>query len=203
VYAVTPLTFDYWAWFALCAVWLVAALFARPTKSSENVLGRLQHIVPMYAGFFLIFYHRDFGILDYRLYGNNAIAWLGTVLTFTGVAFSIWARVTLGRYWSGIITLKQGHRLITAGPYRLVRHPIYTGFIVGSFGSALTAARVDAGAGFAIIAISLVFKLRREEALMTREFGDEYLRFKQEVPALFPRISLGSGAEQSIRSDDK
>src|SRR4029077_14329128 len=58
---------------------------------------------------------------------TEATAWIGAVLCIAGLAFSVWARVTLGRNWSATITLKEGHELIERGPYRLVRHPIYTG----------------------------------------------------------------------------
>jgi len=184
---------------ALCAIWLILALFARRTKVAEGWLLRLQHVVPLYFGFFLIFYHRDFGPLAYRLYSNDAVAILGTLLTFFGIAIAIWARITLGRYWSGNVMLKEGHRLITAGPYNFVRHPIYTGFIVGAFGTALSAARIDAFIGFAIITVSFLFKLRREEALLTSEFGEEFLRFKKQIPALMPHIQWGPASKPRLR----
>lgn len=180
---ITPLTIDFWAWVALVAFWLVGALFVRQTKFHESRIQRMLHVVPLYLGFNLIFSKRYSGPLDYRLYGNGILAWVGMLLTVTGVGFAMWARVTIGRYWSGIVTLKHNHRLIQNGPYKITRHPIYTGFIVGVFGTMLSAARVDALIGFAIITIALVFKLRREETLLNREFGDEYTQFKQHVPA--------------------
>ena len=59
----------------------------------------------------------------------DALAWTAVVLCIAGLAFCIWARFTLGRNWSGVVTFKGGHELITRGPYALVRHPIYTGLL--------------------------------------------------------------------------
>src|SRR5580658_4609096 len=53
--------------------------------------------------------------------------WLGAVVTIAGLLFAIWAREHLGSNWSRSVTIKQGHELITTGPYAVVRHPIYTG----------------------------------------------------------------------------
>jgi len=198
---VTPLLIDFWIWLVLIGFWLITALFVHKTKTREKWFGRMQHAVPLYVGFYLIFAKRQFGPMDYRLYENNAIAWLGVPLTLAGVFFAIWARATIGRWWSGFVTLKEGHKLIRTGPYKITRHPIYTGFSVAAFGSALSAARVDALIGVAIITISFLFKLRREETLLTGEFGDEYVRFKREVPALFPLGWLSPGANEPIQSD--
>ena len=69
-----------------------------------------------------------------------------------------------------------------------MRHPIYTGIIVALLGSALAAGSVDAFIGVALAAASLVIKLRREEALLSGEFGEQYAEFKRDVPALVPFV---------------
>jgi protein-S-isoprenylcysteine O-methyltransferase Ste14 len=179
----TPNLINLYTWLVLLAGWVIAAGFTRRTTYSEHVLRRLLHIAQMYVGFALIFYHPRTVPAHGRLYDVPAVAWLGTALTIAGVLYAVVARVHLGRYWSGTITLKEGHRLITTGPYRLTRHPLYTGFVIGVFGSALTAATAMAFAGAAIIFVSLVLKLRREEVLLSREFGDEHRQFRRDVPA--------------------
>jgi len=127
-----------------------------------------------------------------RLYGTNWDNWIvypALLTTLAGCLFGVWARVHLGRYWSGIITLKEGHKLITTGPYRIVRHPIYTGWLAAALGTALTAGTSVGFLCVALLTISFVIKLRREEKLLTSEFGDEYRRFKQAVPkALIPFV---------------
>jgi protein-S-isoprenylcysteine O-methyltransferase Ste14 len=98
------------------------------------------------------------------------------------------ARIHLGKYWSGVITLKEGHRLIRSGPYRLARHPIYTGFLTANLGTAITASSGDAFLGFALILVAFLIKIHREEKVLAGEFGDEYTRFRREVAALVPML---------------
>ena len=67
----------------------------------------------------------------------ETVQWMAGILCIAGLAFCVWARATLGRNWSGTITLKEGHELIERGPYRLVRHPIYTGLLAMFLATAL------------------------------------------------------------------
>jgi protein-S-isoprenylcysteine O-methyltransferase Ste14 len=101
----------------------------------------------------------------------------------------------IGEYWSSRVTLKEGHRLIRSGPYQFVRHPIYTGMLVGVIGNALTI-----GEWRGILAVVLVLcahwrKARREEFLLTTEFGQEYTAYRRSTGFLFPRLSPGVGMD--------
>ena len=58
------------------------------------------------------------------------VYWLGLLMVVAGLAFAVWARVHLGRNWSGTVTVKENHELIRSGPYAIVRHPIYTGLLL-------------------------------------------------------------------------
>jgi serine phosphatase RsbU (regulator of sigma subunit)/protein-S-isoprenylcysteine O-methyltransferase Ste14 len=173
-------------WTAWVVYWMVSAFFTHKTKKSEGLLGRLAHIIPLYIGLFLIFHSRHYSFFIGRLDDNTGVEAIGDVLTFSGLAFTVWARVHLGRYWSGIITLKEGHKLIRTGPYALVRHPIYTGMIVAAIGSVLGSTTGDAVLGFPFVLLGLLPKARNEEKILTGEFGEEYQRYKREVPALIP-----------------
>jgi protein-S-isoprenylcysteine O-methyltransferase Ste14 len=175
-------------WLAWAGYWFVAASRVQATKSSEGILMRLTHLVPLALGFYLIFHDPDSKIIYGRLYYNHAVAWLGDGITAAGLLFSLWGRIHLGRYWSGIITLKEGHKLIHTGPYRFVRHPLYTGFLTAVLGSAIMAGTGDAFLGFAIMLVAYLVKLRREEVLLTTQFGDEYRQFQREVFALVPFV---------------
>jgi protein-S-isoprenylcysteine O-methyltransferase Ste14 len=183
-----PFTIACLAWVAWLATWLIAALFAKRSRWSEGRFGRLQYGLPVGLGFFLIFHKRPGHIIVGPLYNNRLVEWIGTAMTIVGLAFSVWARSALGRNWSGIITLKQGHRLITTGPYRLARHPIYTGFLTAVLGTALAVGTGDALIGFVGVVVGFLIKMRREETLMIQEFGDEYREFKKRVAALVPFI---------------
>ena len=103
----------------------------------------------------------------------------GLALTAFGIALSIWARLTLGANWSGIVTLKKDHELIRAGLYRWIRHPIYTGILVAMIGTALIKGHLPGWLGFAVILVTFYFKARREERFLRQEFGlgfDEHMR---------------------------
>jgi protein-S-isoprenylcysteine O-methyltransferase Ste14 len=113
----------------------------------------------------------------------------GVGVLVAGLAFAVWARRWLGRNWSGVVTLKQDHELVRGGPYRFVRHPIYTGILLGFVGSAIAR---DEWRGILAVAIgygALWRKLKLEERWMIERFGDAYRKFQNEVPALIPNPS--------------
>src|SRR3954468_9845271 len=175
-------------WVAWLAYWYIAARFVNRAKSSEGWLQRLAHMLPMACGFYLIFQWGEHRILPARFYKSLPAEYVGMALTIGGLLFTVWARVHLGRYWSGIITLKEGHNLIRTGPYRFVRHPIYTGFVTATLGSALVSGRLGAFVGFLLVLAAILFKIGREEAVLRREFGEEYRVFENEVAGLVPFV---------------
>jgi protein-S-isoprenylcysteine O-methyltransferase Ste14 len=175
-------------WIAWCIYWFVAARFTAATKTAESYFERAQHVLPLTLGLFLIFHDPHAPFLYGRLYEPMPWEVVGTAVTAAGLLFAVWARLFLGKYWSGNVTVKEGHRLIRSGPYQLVRHPIYTGFVTGAIGSAITMGTVDAFVGAAIVAVTCVLKIRREERVLTAEFGGEYSQFKRELPMLVPFI---------------
>lgn len=174
-------------WLLWLAYWLVAARFVSARKFTEGRWLRLLHSLPMGAGFWLIF-HGGGGYFGGRVYDSLTLRCFGTALTGGGLLFTVWARVHLGKYWSGIITLKKDHRLIRTGPYQYVRHPIYAGLLTAALGSALVAGTADAWTGFLLVLFACLIKIRREELVLTNEFGDEYRRFKKEVAILIPYV---------------
>src|SRR4029077_2537282 len=89
--------------------------------------------------------------------------WLGPAVTIAGLLFAVWAREHLGRNWSRSVTIKQGHELISSGPYGVVRHPIYTGILTGFVGTVIALAQVRGLIAFALIFLVLWAKFRMEE----------------------------------------
>jgi protein-S-isoprenylcysteine O-methyltransferase Ste14 len=108
-------------------------------------------------------------------------------LTLAGLLFAWWARIHLGRLWSGSITRKQDHRVVDTGPYALVRHPIYTGLIFALFATAIAQATARALAGAVLIAFGFWLKARAEERFLAAELGaDAYGAYRRRVPMLMP-----------------
>jgi len=108
-------------------------------------------------------------------------------VTLAGIAFAWWARLHLGRLWSGSITLKERHRIVDTGPYSLVRHPIYTGLIGATLATAAAQATATAVVGWVLIVLGLWLKARAEERFLIDQFGSEsYAAYQRRVPMLVP-----------------
>jgi serine phosphatase RsbU (regulator of sigma subunit)/protein-S-isoprenylcysteine O-methyltransferase Ste14 len=202
----TPLLVAFWGWILLLAYWTIASLFVHRTKSTEPILRRMQHQIPFGLAFYLILDRDRYFFLYgpvYQTGWNNWIVYPGLLMTAAGFAIAVWARIHLGRYWSGIITLKEGHKVIDRGPYRFVRHPIYTGWLLAALGTAFFAGTADGFAGVELLLFAFVLKLQREERLLTAELGDEYRRYVERVPcAILPWISASrSNAGLTIESE--
>jgi protein-S-isoprenylcysteine O-methyltransferase Ste14 len=105
---------------------------------------------------------------------SDAMGEIGFAITVTGVAVAIWARSHLGENWSATVTLKEGHELIRSGPYRYIRHPIYTGISVAFAGSVLALGEFRGLISLAIAATSFYLKARKEERFLTEEFGETF-----------------------------
>jgi protein-S-isoprenylcysteine O-methyltransferase Ste14 len=117
----------------------------------------------------------------------ETIAWGAPVLAGCGFAFAWWARLHLGALWSSSVTRKEDHRIVDSGPYGIVRHPIYTGMLIGTLALVAVSGRVLALAGFAILALGIYIKARLEERFLSAELGaDAYLAYRSRVPMLVP-----------------
>jgi protein-S-isoprenylcysteine O-methyltransferase Ste14 len=176
------------AWWAFAAYWTVSALWVRKTKVIEPFLPRMIHFsVGTIALLMLAF--RGFlpGPMTWQLWPQNAFTfWTGAAVMLAGLGFAVWARIHLGRFWSGAITLKEGHRLIRSGPYQFVRNPIYTGILTGVAGTAIALGQVCGLVALAILFADYSWKIHREERLLAGEFGEEYAAYCRSVPALVP-----------------
>jgi protein-S-isoprenylcysteine O-methyltransferase Ste14 len=136
------------------------------------------------------------GVLERLRFGNASfhlglstagpLPAIGSILCVAGVALAIWARVHLGRNWSPAPALKEGHELVTSGPYRLVRHPIYTGIITALIGASLVF--ISALIALVVVGAMFVWRVRAEEKLMMQQFPDAYPDYKRRSWALIPYV---------------
>jgi protein-S-isoprenylcysteine O-methyltransferase Ste14 len=110
-------------------------------------------------------------------------------LTALGVGTSIWARLSLGANWSGVVTLKKEHELVRKGLYRWIRHPIYTGILVGFIGTAMIRGHLGGWLGFAIVWLTFYFKARREERFLRQEFGEGFEEHARQTGMFLPRLT--------------
>ena len=118
----------------------------------------------------------------------SALQYVGVLLLLLGLGFAVWARIVLGRNWSGIVTVKEDHTLITRGPYAWVRHPIYTGILLALLGTAVTLGTVLNFVEVPVVAFAFWLKLRTEERFMLETFGEQYTVYRHHVKALIPYV---------------
>jgi protein-S-isoprenylcysteine O-methyltransferase Ste14 len=177
-----------WLWVAWMAYWWISARNVKQTIRHERVGSRLAHMIPLAVAAWLIAAPRLPGdALSGRLLPATLTGYLiGTAITAVGLGFSVWARVHLGCNWSGTVTVKQGHELVRSGPYRFVRHPIYTGLLLAFAGSAFARGEWRGVLACAIASAALWRKLRLEERWLEETFGEAYARYRSEVAALIP-----------------
>jgi protein-S-isoprenylcysteine O-methyltransferase Ste14 len=177
-------------WIVFVAFWAVTALRTKRTTERQDMSSRLEHSIPIFAGAWLVLKGTsDPGLLGDRVLPQS-VPFLAVALAITvaGLVLALWARITLGGNWSGIVTLKEDHELIRHGPYGHVRHPIYSAILVMVLGSALSIGTLGALIGLPLILLGVWLKLRQEEALMTRHFPAEYPAYRSQVSALIPGV---------------
>jgi len=177
-------------WVAYLLYWQIAARGAKANERIESVGSRIFRTALLLAGVVLMSVAWIPGAWLYRrlLPMTVEMFWLGAAVTVAGLLFCVWARVTLGRNWSRSVTIKQGHELITRGPYGLVRHPIYTGLLTGFAGTAIALGQVRGVVALVLIFASLWYKLQLEEKWMRGQFGEVYASYVRHTKALVPWV---------------
>jgi protein-S-isoprenylcysteine O-methyltransferase Ste14 len=141
------------------------------------------------AGFICLFAEAPTGLAyRWRLWSlTGPLAWLAVGVVAIGFAFAWWARIHLGKLWSGLILRRRDHRIVDTGPYAVVRHPIYTGLILGAAALAALKATPLALIGVALIALGFGLKARVEERFLGAELGEAaYAAYRRRVPMLIP-----------------
>jgi len=188
-----PLIYNYLfpaMWLGYFAYWWAMSTNVKATERRESAPSRVVRLVLIICAIALLSLP---GVplpwLNQRFLPHGVWSfWSGAAVTAAGLLFSVWARRHLGKNWSQAVTLKEGHELITSGPYALVRHPIYTGLLLGFVGSAIAR-----GEWRGLLAVALVFsalwhKLKLEEKWMRAQFGQPYEAYSRQVAALVPHI---------------
>lgn len=177
-------------WGGWMASWLLAAFWAARTQKRAATSIELPYRILLGVGVVLMIPWAARYLDAAPLWNAGAVgSYLLAAAALAGLAFTWWARLHLGRLWSGAITRKQGHRVVDSGPYGLVRHPIYTGLIAAIVASALAEATATALGGAALIVLSFWVKARAEERFLTGELGaDAYEAYRRRVPMLVPRL---------------
>jgi protein-S-isoprenylcysteine O-methyltransferase Ste14 len=175
----------YTLWGLWVASWFLAAVWSARTEARPGGSRGLFYYVFTFAGAAMLFGPPRYE--DGLWTVPDQVQWALVGATAFGFLFCWWARLHLGSLWSGAVTKKVGHHVVDTGPYRLVRHPIYTGIILSSFATAFAKATPLAIAGAATMAFGWFLKARLEERFLREQLGkDAYDAYAARVPMLVP-----------------
>jgi protein-S-isoprenylcysteine O-methyltransferase Ste14 len=177
-------------WIAWWLVWVALAFGSKKTQQRESAASRLAYTLVAWLAMYIMLSARGLGswlrtdVLPYHAW----MGWLGIALTALGFALTFWARAILGRNWSGNVTIKVDHELIRTGPYRYVRHPIYTGIILALIGTAIARDQWRGVVAVPLLWASFTVKRLKEEQFMRQTFGAQYVDYSQTTGAIFPSL---------------
>ncbi len=170
-------------WAAFWLYWLLAAFSMKRGRVPWSRELRIRVVIVVTA---VVLFHLG----AFRGHGLNTDLWragLGLVIFALGLGFAVWARVHIGRNWGTPMTQKEEPELVTSGPYRLVRHPIYSGVLVATVGTAVglswwwLVAVVLAGVYFG-------YSATVEERYLTEQFPEAYPMYKRSTKMLVPFV---------------
>ncbi len=184
----------YAMWVAWIIGWHIAALWTAKPVARSGAPWVVPFLIASIVGFFLLLgvfvVHRQpiCRLLGCQLWDAGEQAnWAFAALAGLGFLFMVWARVHLGKLWSGGITRREGHRVVDTGPYAIVRHPIYTGLFIAILATVLVRGTALSLAGGVILVVSYILKARIEENFLRTELGAEaYDAYARRVPMLLP-----------------
>jgi protein-S-isoprenylcysteine O-methyltransferase Ste14 len=176
-------------WLAWLVYWWLSARNVKPTRSRESVAAELRHRGPLVlAALFLAAPRLVPRLLTRRFL---PVGWffpvLGTLLLAAGLGFTVWARRHLGRNWSASVVVKEDHALVRTGPYRHVRHPIYSGMLLAFLGTVVTIGEWRGLVALLLAGVAFAVKSRAEERRM-REAFPEYAEYERETAAIVPFV---------------
>jgi protein-S-isoprenylcysteine O-methyltransferase Ste14 len=175
-------------WIAWAAYWLAMSFGTKRTVERGSLLG--YRLAALAAFAVAAGVGRLFGLTASSRLWSTGVG-LGAVcdlIVIAGAAFTVWARVTLGRNWSAEVTFKEDHELIRSGPYALARHPIYTGILAMVLGTAIFSGRALGAAVALAVCAALWWKVRAEERIMSSHFPDAYAAYRSQVHAIVPFV---------------
>lgn len=182
-------------WAAFVLLWLVLAQFNKKGRRGTHRKSAWAIRLSVIVGVIVILsfrHHAAAGFLGSisraaPLHPGIPGQWAGVGLCLAGFGFAIWARTHLGRNWGMPMSLRQGHELVTSGPYTYVRHPIYTGIMLAMIGSALAVGLLWLLL-FALYFAYFLFSARTEEKMMLAQFPDTYPAYRRRTKMLLPFV---------------
>jgi protein-S-isoprenylcysteine O-methyltransferase Ste14 len=177
-------------WIIFILDWSVSSLFVKKSLTRRGPWWIIWRVIAALFVILFVHYNRSGALSFFRFSFQSFFSFLipGSVLTLIGLFGAVWARFHLGRNWSGYVTYKKDQTLVTTGPYRYVRHPIYTSMILMFIGTILYYGSLFVSIFLIILGISFILRTKKEEEIMTRLFGEKYTDYMKRTKRLIPLI---------------
>jgi protein-S-isoprenylcysteine O-methyltransferase Ste14 len=174
-------------WCAFSIYWSIASKDQAATESSESVWSRQLHLVIVNAALLLLIFPVPH--LTQRFLPDSVVAsTIGLLITAASVLLAVWARIHLGSNWSGEVRIAKDHQLVNTGPYRVVRHPIYTALLGMYAGTAIVSGELHAIVATVAIVLAYWRKIRLEERALSTAFGANHARYRESTWAWIPGV---------------
>jgi protein-S-isoprenylcysteine O-methyltransferase Ste14 len=176
-------------WLGWLLIWLVMASRVKQVAWRESPGSRLVNTLPLLAAAWLLVARRVPYWLVQRWHDPSwALYGVGVALVVAGLVLAVWARIKLAGNWSGTVTLKKGHEIVRTGPYRWIRHPIYSGLLIGFLGSAIALGELRGLIAVLLAAVAFWRRIRLEERRLGEHFGEAYAEYRRTSWALIPFV---------------
>jgi len=175
-------------WFVFFLYWAIASHDSAESETSESSLSTHFHQIALGVSLVLLLWPvpgLDRWFLPQRLHVLVAV---GAAIQIAFASLAVWARRHLGRNWSAEVRIGQGHQLVRTGPYRLLRHPIYTAMLGMFLGTAIAGSQYHALVAIVLLFFAYLRKTRLEEEILARTFGAEWDAYRRSTWALVPGV---------------
>ncbi|MGH9732234.1 MAG: methyltransferase family protein [Candidatus Acidiferrales bacterium] len=176
-----------WLWMSFSVYWSIAARDSAPTKTSESTWSRQLHLIAVNVALLLLVLPVP-GLTRRFLPASYLFVAAGLIVQAAFVLLAVWARRHLGTNWSGEVRIAAEHKLVRSGPYRLVRHPIYTAVLGMYCGTALVSGEIHAPIALAIVILAYWRKIHLEERALREAFGAAHEAYRRESWAWIPGV---------------
>ena len=179
-----------WSWIAFGLYWLTASQRIKAARTTESPVYRIFRLVLLLITFTLLFAKwTAVSFLGRGIFPQKPLlSYIGFAFVLAGLETAIWARLSLGQYWSDKVVLKVDHQLVRSGPYARMRHPIYSGVLLGVAGSALVLDQWRGVLAFLLLLTNYTVKAKREDKILAEAFPGNFAEHERNAGFLFPRL---------------